>query len=70
MVSDRLKRRARALDNPIRRRISALLVGKELATEDVTAQVDGGDWKNVSYHLRVLEEVGLVERIGGLWRRC
>jgi DNA-binding transcriptional ArsR family regulator len=68
-MSERLKRRARALDNPIRRRISALLVGKEMTTEEVAAQVDGGSWENVAYHLRKLEEAELVERIGGLWRR-
>lgn len=68
-MDDRLHRRARALDNPRRRRISALLVGEEMATEDVAAAVEGLTWDNAAYHLRVLEEAELVERVGGLWRR-
>jgi hypothetical protein len=58
------------MDSPLRRRMSAMLCGVELTTEDVTELLAGPTWHNVAYHLRVLEDAGMVERIGGMWRRC
>lgn len=63
------EKRDRALDNPLRRRMSAMLCGEELTSEDVAMRVDG-DLANTVYHLRVLEDAGLIERIGGVWRRA
>jgi len=68
-MSETRRLRDRALDHPVRRQISAMLSGKELSTEEVAARLDGPTCENVASHLKVLGEVGLVKRMGGLWWR-
>lgn len=67
-MKDRRRLADRALDNPLRRRMSAMLCAEELTSEDVAARFER-DLPNAIYHLTVLQEAGLVERVGGVWRR-
>jgi DNA-binding MarR family transcriptional regulator len=67
-MKDRRRLADRALDVPLRRDMSAMLCAEELTSEDVAERV-GRDLANTVYHLRVLEDAGLIERIGGVWRR-
>jgi DNA-binding transcriptional ArsR family regulator len=53
--------RFRALGEPIRLRILQTLEGGELSVSALTSAV-GSTQPNVSKHLRVLQEVGLVQR--------
>ena len=72
---DSPRRRHLAEDHPIRRAIlDALAGGAELTTRNLLRKVpglvpNGGTLGQVGYHCAVLDHAGLVERIGGVWRR-
>lgn len=73
---DSEQRRQRAEDHPMRRAILDALDGAaELTTRDLLGKIDGIAWDGaglgqVGYHCSVLDHAGLIERIGGVWRRC
>lgn len=69
-MSEVRRLRDRALDHPLRREMSAMLCEEELTTAEMTDRLGGPTFANVAYHLRVLERVELVERVGGVYRRA
>jgi DNA-binding transcriptional ArsR family regulator len=54
------EQRIRALADPLRRRIVELLAGEQLCTCHLVEEL-GATQTNVSNHLRVLREAGLIE---------
>jgi DNA-binding transcriptional ArsR family regulator len=60
-VLDLVANRFRILGEPVRLRILALLNQKEMSVTDLTDAV-GSSQPNVSKHLRILQEAGLVGR--------
>jgi hypothetical protein len=72
---DSEQRRRRTEDHPMRAAIlGALGGGAELTTRDLLQEIpgivsDGAGLGQVGYHCAVLDRAGLIERIGGVWRR-
>jgi DNA-binding transcriptional ArsR family regulator len=60
-VLDLVANRFRILGEPVRLRILAVLNQKEMSVTDLTEAV-GSSQPNVSKHLRILQEAGLVGR--------
>lgn len=58
------------LGHGIRAEIFDLLGAVEASTDEVRRHLPANQkFETVAYHLAVLEHAGLVERVGGLWRR-
>lgn len=58
------------LGHETRAEIIDLLGGVEASTKEIRSLLPAGPTiETVAYHLVVLEQAGLVERVGGLWRR-
>lgn len=65
----------KAEDHQIRAAILAALDGEEWSTRALVGQIprppfasDEGGLGQMAYHVAVLEQAGLVERVGGVWR--
>jgi DNA-binding transcriptional ArsR family regulator len=57
------------LDNDLRAEMMTLLDEMEVTTEEVRGYLPGAlTLGTVAYHLLVLEQAGLIERVGGVWR--
>ena len=54
----------------LRAEIIELLEAFEASTAEIRRELPADPTvETVAYHLAVLEQAGLVERVGGLWRR-
>lgn len=58
------------LGHEMRAEIFDLLGAVEASSDEIRRQLPAGPTvETVAYHLAVLEHAGLIERVGGLWRR-
>jgi hypothetical protein len=54
----------------MRAEIFDLLGSVEASTEEIRRQLPASPtFEKVAYHLAVLDHAGLLDRVGGLWRR-